>query len=142
MTQKQQVGKKLYDARGDDFFIVNKTLDGDVIEIEQYDSIALVFTSINFFSKTAPKLIELIRQAAGIKPEEVEYEYNIEETSRLSGEVRVGSYWGELDYMRGVLYRRRKYEQSLADYTPDKIPNHTYRLLRRPVEVYEVMEGE
>jgi hypothetical protein len=130
---------KIYDARGDDVFFVNVTEDGDVVQIQQYDSIRHTYSSIDFFAATAPKLIGLIRQAAGV---EVEYEYNIEETSRLTGEVRVGSYWGDFDYVKGVIYRRRQYEKKLADYTTHKLPNYTFKLIRRPVMPYEVVEED
>lgn len=73
----KQVGK-FHEKRGDDYFVVNVTEDGDVVEIVQRDSIRLTYPSINFFAESAPKLITLLQKAAGIKAEKVEYEYAIQ----------------------------------------------------------------
>jgi hypothetical protein len=73
-----------------------------------------------------------------------EYEYNIEETDTETGNVRVHGFWGGLDWTRAAIKRHRNYEQGMADYTDHKIPNKTFKLVRRPKVkmVYEVVEGE
>jgi hypothetical protein len=78
MGGKNSVGV-FHEKRGNDHFTVHKTLDGDVIEVEQYDANAAFShtRSVDFFTESAPALIKLIQKAAGIKPEKVEYEYMV-----------------------------------------------------------------
>lgn len=80
---KKRAGATLYEKRGDDFFDVSTTEDGDIVEIQQYDSIGHRHYSINFFTETAPRLVALIQKAAGIKVEKREYEYNINTTDTV-----------------------------------------------------------
>lgn len=96
MGKKVQVGK-FYEKRGDDYFVISKTEDGRILEIEQWDAIRHMFLFVNFFAESAPKLIAQIQKAAGIKPVEVEYEYAVQRTSAMGrpGFFVIANYWGD-----------------------------------------------
>jgi hypothetical protein len=139
---KEQVGGTVYERTGDDYYNVYCVNNPRIVEVQQYDSIGHRYHAINFFAETAPNLIAMIQKAAGIQPNPVEYEYNIEETDTKTGEVRVGGFWGTLEDKRIGITNRRDYEKYLADYTEHKIPNKTFKIVRRPKVGYEVVEGE
>ncbi len=89
---------KLYEKRGDDYFIVNTSTNGEVVEIVQRDSIRLMYPSINFWAESAPRMIELVQKAAGIKADEPEYEYAVKRTSPTgNSEWVIGDYWGDYE---------------------------------------------
>jgi hypothetical protein len=131
---------KIYDARGDDVFFVNATEDGDVVQIQQYDSIRHTYSSIDFFAATAPKLIGLIQKAAGIVSEEMEYEYAVEETAVKDGRVRLTGVmtWGPMDKALEYIKVLQGQQQIYVDYG-GKV-HYTYKLVRRPKPApYEIV---
>jgi hypothetical protein len=132
----------LHERRGDDYFNFYTSQDGDVVEVQQFDSIRRRWETINFFSETAASIVAMIQKAAGIQDAPVEYEYNIEETDTLTGVKSVHGFWGGLESKRLGIKRLRAHEQMLADYTEDKKPNTTFNIVRRVKVGYEVVEGE
>lgn len=127
MTNKQ-IGK-VHEKRGDDFYIVSATQDGDIVEVQQYDAIGHRHYAINFFAETAPRLVALIQKAAGIKDKEPEYEYALQMERILgTGEPYTlsrhwggqGEYWGSLED------RQTELNWHLAEF-----PNSKFWLVRR-----------
>lgn len=134
---KKQVGSTVYEKRGDDYYTVNATTDGDIVEVEQYDSIGHRHFSINFFAETAPQLVAMIQKAAGTKVEEPEYEYAMQ-MKNIRGE------WVETDdpFIRSttnlvVWADKESRERLVAWYQKEMGPD--FRLVKRrkagPIEL-------
>lgn len=119
---------KLYEKRGEDILRVYTSESGDVVQIDQhFEGSAFRVISVDFWKETAPELVKLIQEAAGIEPE---YEYAIQrtrvnpvETSTIAGDV-----WGPCEEVN----------MRLLDLTTGSVE---YTLVRRrkagPVEVVD-----
>lgn len=134
---KKQVGSAVWESRGDDFYIVSATPDGDVVEVQQYDSLGHRYEAINFFAETAPKLVKLIEKAGGIKveePEKPEYEYAIQTEDLWAKPYVIGRHWGGT----GEYWGSREDRQTELDWYHSEFDPSSYWLVKRrkagPVE--------
>lgn len=108
---------RVYEKRGEDFFVVVTTPDGDVVQVTQRQAVRMTYQSIDFFAESAPALVRLIQKAAGIEEPEVEYEYNIETTDLITGKVRFTHAMWEptTDWLEGKLAEAEAYDRKLLN---------------------------